>query len=179
MFKAIIYSIIGIMSMVTPGFSKENIMSSFEEVKRENTILVGIECRTQNTPDKAPIDIAALWDKFLKEDIFSQIPSKVSDEVYALYTDYEGDHTKPYSIIIGCMVSSVDNLPEHLVAKKIPGGNFAKFKAVGKHPEALITTWQNIWSDETLSRRYSGDLEVYGQKFQNDPQEVDVLIAIE
>ena len=56
-------------------------------------------------------------DRFFKENISSKIPNKINGDILALYTDYEGDYTKPYSWILGCEVSSLEQVPEGLVGK--------------------------------------------------------------
>ncbi|MES2121913.1 MAG: GyrI-like domain-containing protein, partial [Chlamydiota bacterium] len=125
-----------------------------------------------------PIDIPKLWERFFQECIAEKIPNKASHEVFALYCDYAGDHTQPYSLVIGCLVSSTAEIPQGMVAKTIPGGSYATFRAVGEHPQTLIETWGKIWNTE-LSRTYTGDYELYGEKFtSHSPQEVEVLIAI-
>jgi len=97
----------------------------------------------------------------------------------ALYCDYEGDYTQPYSLVIVCPVSSLDNIPEGMVAKTIPAGSYAVFRAIGEYPASLIETWGNIWQTE-LKRTYTGDYEFYGEKFvSSESKEVEVFMAIE
>ncbi len=142
--------------------------------------LIGIECRTSNLPDAAPVDIPKHWQKFYNENVIGKVPNKISNEVIALYCDYEGDYTQPYSLVIGCAVDSLDAIPTGMVGKIIPSSTYAVFQAVGEHPKALIETWTNIWQQSNLKRSYTGDFEVYGENFFSEsPQKVDVLIAIE
>lgn len=139
--------------------------------------VIGIECRTSNASDAAPRDIPKLWQKFYENDVLSKISNKASEEVIALYCDYEGDYTKPYSCVIGCAVISVKEIPEGLVAKTIPASTFMVFHATGEFPKSLIATWNKIWQSN-LQRTYSGDYEVYGKKFETEST-VEILIAIE
>lgn len=141
--------------------------------------MIGIECRTSNSSEEGPYDIPQLWNRFYSEDIISKIPNKVSSEVVALYCDYEGDYTKPYSLIIGCAVTSLFIVPEGMVAKMIPGGFYALFTAIGEYPACLIETWGAIWQID-LKRTYTGDYELYGDRFTSRvPKEVDIFIAID
>ena len=158
--------------------SKETAMANYTVVKKPDILLLGIECRTSNDSGAAINDIPVLWERFYNEGIISQIPDKTSNEVIALYCDYEGDHTQPYSVVIGCPVSAIDVVPEGLVAKKIPGGTYAAYQAIGEHPKSLIETWGEIWQTD-LPRTFTGDYEVYGENFTTDsPQEVDIFIAL-
>jgi len=140
-------------------------------------MVIGIECRTSNNPEAGPRDIPQLWGRFFSEGVSSRIPNKAVDKVIALYCDYEGDHTKPYSLVIGCPVTSIDEIPEGMVAKTLSATRFAVFRAIGEHPQTLIATWGEIWQTN-LGRTYTGDYEVYGEKFVGDPPEVEVYIAI-
>lgn len=154
-------------------------MEEYTTLKRDEMLVVGIKLKTSNDPKRGPLEIPKHWDRFFKEQVQSRIPSKISDEVIALYCDYEGDYTKPYTMVIGSAVSSIDNIPEGMVFKKVPAGHYALFQAVGPHPEALINTWGKIWQSNSLDRTYTGDFEVYGPHFsQKSPPEIEVLIAI-
>ena len=118
-------------------------------------------------------------DKFFKENILGKIPNKINGSVIALYTDYEGDFTKPYSWILGSEVSTLDQVPEGLVGKIITASKYAVYTTQGGFPQGLITVWQEIWKSD-LQRLYTSDYEVYRSDF--DPQsnpEVKVYIAIE
>ena len=147
-------------------------------VKRPSMIIVGISCRTSNDPKAAPVDIPKLWQRFYAEGIAGQIQNKISEEVIALYCDYEGDHTKPYTVVVGCPVSSVETKPEGMVVKIIPEASYIEYRAAGEHPKALMATWGKIWKTP-LARTYTGDYEVYGQSFARETdKEVQVYVAV-
>lgn len=138
--------------------------------------VVGIACRTSN--DNAMVDIPLHWARFFSENIADQIPNKATDEVVALYCDYESDHNHPYTLIIGCKTNDLSEVPEGLEARTIPSSQYAQFQAKGTFPESLINTWINIWQTD-LPRTYTGDFEVYGEAFTGPERQVDVFIAIE
>jgi len=158
--------------------TKGSKMGNNQMIQKDAVTIIGIECRTSNSPGKGSHDIPKLWERFYKEDILSKIPHIASKEVFALYCDYEKDHTKSFSVVIGCPVSSTDQIPEGMVVKTIPAGSYALFRAIGKHPKAVIETWGEIWQSD-LKRTFTGDFEIYGEKFTKNPQEVQVLIAVE
>ena len=83
-------------------------MGSYDVVHQPSTMIVGIACRTSNAPEAASHDIPRLWDRFYRENVMKKVQNKISDEVLALYCDYESDHTGPYSLVIGCLVSSLE-----------------------------------------------------------------------
>ena len=105
--------------------------------------------------------------------------NKLNETVYAVYTDYEKDHTKPYTTIVGYAVENVNAVPEGLVAKSIAGENYTKFTAKGKLDAGVVyNEWLNIWN-APIDRTYTTDFEVYDEKAAN-PQdaEVDIFIAV-
>jgi predicted transcriptional regulator YdeE len=137
---------------------------------------IGLELRTNN--DECAFTMPAHKEKFFRENIPALIPNKSNNNIYALYTDYEGDYTKPYSWILGCEVSSLDEVPEGLVGKVIPASDYAVFTTQGKFPAGLIAAWQAIWKSN-LQRAYTSDFELYSADFdpENNPQ-VKVYIAV-
>lgn len=154
-------------------------MEDYKVIHKPAIQVIGIELRTSNASDKGPKEIPLHWEKFYSDNILEKIPNKDSSEILAVYCDYEGDETQPYSLIIGCSVSSIDHIPEGLVAKKLPATSYAVIPAIGEHPTKLIEAWGNIWQS-SLKRTYTGDFELYGEDFAViSPQKVDVYIAIE
>jgi predicted transcriptional regulator YdeE len=138
--------------------------------------IIGIEIRTSNA--EAMNTIGSHWNKFFSEGIKDKIPNKVSEEIIALYCDYEGDYTKPYNFVIGCKVSRIDNIPSGMVSKKIPASKFAVFTAKGKMPDCIIETWKQIWGMD-IERTYTGDYEVYDERASNPASsEVDIYVAV-
>lgn len=141
--------------------------------------IIGLPVRTSNEEGRAANDIPALWERFFAEAVSSKIANKLSEDIYCLYTDYETDHTKPYTAVLGYKVTDLDSVPEGLVGKTVPGKRFERFTASGKLSEGIVfREWTTIWS-MPLDRAYSGDFEVYGPKSQNPEQaEVDIFIAL-
>ncbi len=141
--------------------------------------VIGIAVRTTNENGQSGKDIAELWQRFMSENILSKIPNKVNNDIYSLYTDYEGNHTKPYTAILSCKVKSTDIIPNGMVAKTIQGGNYAKFVAKGDLTKgAVYEEWSKIWNTD-LDRLYTADFEIYGEKAQNPKDaEVEIFVGI-
>lgn len=148
-------------------------------MKKQAFKIIGLSIRTTNQDNQATKDILNLWQEFLSEDVVNQIPNKLSLEIYSIYTDYEGDHMAPYTVILGCKVDSLDKIPDGMIGREIPEGNYIKRTVVGNLKEGVIfEEWQDIW-DSDLERVYSADYEVYGEKAQNpEDAEVDIFIAV-
>lgn len=146
---------------------------------KQELYIVGIEVRTTNENGQAAKDIPALWNRFMQEGIADRIPNKTDATIYALYTDYESDHTRPYTTILGCHVKSLDNIPEDFTVKIVPESNYEQFVAKGDLTQnAVIDVWMEIWNSDLL-RAYTTDLEIYGGKAVNPTDgEATILIAV-
>lgn len=139
---------------------------NFEEIVLNDFTIVGISVETINADGKAQQDITVLWQRFLSESILQQIPNKVSEDIYCVYTNYESDYKGKYTTILGCKVASVDTSSHIFVVKEIIGGKYYKFISEGPIPESVGRTWSNIWETD-YPRRYSADFDIYGAKSQD------------
>ena len=141
--------------------------------------IIGISTRTTNKDKQAQQDLGNLWGQFYSENLLNKIPNKISNEIIAIYTDYKSDFTEDYTTIIGIPLSTLDEIPNGLIGREFQAENFQKFTAKGEMPNAVVTTWVDIWQkDKELDRKYSYDFEVYGEKSQNgENSEVEIFIA--
>ena len=142
--------------------------------------LAGIKVRTTNKSGKAQKDLNDLWGRFFSEKIQEKIKFKLTDNIYSVYTDYETDHSGEYTVFIGCSVSSFEDQSDGLSDLQISEGNFRRYIAAGKLPEAVIKTWTEIWKqDDKLNRAYVADFEVYGLKSKDpDNPEVEIYLSV-
>src|SRR5258706_3497472 len=145
-----------------------------KEINLPESNIIGIMTKASNSDMQS---ISVLWGRFYSEDILNKIPNKLGNDIISLYCDYEGDYTKPYSLLIGCRVSSTENIPESMTVKKIPAGKYVVFTAKGKIPDSIIKTWQKIWGSG-IERAYTFDYEDYGESSTNPEKEVDIYIAV-
>lgn len=143
--------------------------------------IIGISIRTTNQNGQAAKDIEALWGRFWSEDIQQKVPNKNGDEIFAVYTDYESDFTGFYTTIVGLPVKSLENIPDGFVGITIETANYQKFVSKGKMPEAVVSTWFEIWGNKELNlqRAYKADFTIHGKKyFDGDNAEVETFISV-
>jgi predicted transcriptional regulator YdeE len=160
---------------------QKNTYSTLNNQTIQKFYVIGISTRTTNENGQSAKDIEALWGKFWGEEIQKQIPNKMSDEIYAVYTNYETDFTGPYTTIVGLPVSSLENIPKGFVGITIETAVYQKFVSKGKMPEAVFNTWLEIWGnkDLNLKRAYKADFTIHGQKYYDgDKAEVETFISI-
>jgi len=108
--------------------------------------IIGLAIRTTNENNQSATDIPALWGKFFSENIMAGIPNKIDNNIYCVYTDYEKDHTKPYTTLLGCKVSAIADIPETLTGKSFTGGKYVVYTAEGKMTDNIVfKEWLSIW----------------------------------
>lgn len=141
--------------------------------------VIGVSVRTTNENGQSANDIQALWDKFMSEGVANKIPNKIDGEILSIYTNYESDHTKPYDTILGCRVSSLEEIPEGMIGQFFEGGNYGEFISKGDLSQGIVyTTWTEIW-EKDQDREFTADFEVYGEKAQNPiDAQVNIYIAL-
>lgn len=167
------------MSQGQSTFALNQKDKNMQKVKIKPFKLIGIFVRTTNENAQAAKKIPELWGKFMSENMLNKIPNKVDNTIYSLYTDYEGDHTKPYTAILGCKVENLSMVPEGMIGRSFEGGDYIKITAKGDLTKGLIVDeWSKIWAMD-LERMFTADFEVFGEKAQNPANaEVDFLVAV-
>lgn len=141
--------------------------------------IIGILTETTNENGQSIKDVEEIWGVFWGENISDKIPNKESNEIYAVYTDYESDYTGKYTLIIGFPVTTLDTIPDGFIGREISVGKNEKYISKGKMPEAILKTWTEIWQDTQLKRAYRADVTVHGKKyFDGDSAEVETYISI-
>jgi predicted transcriptional regulator YdeE len=151
-----------------------------DQVKTGGFKLIGkkLPVLTTNEGGQSNIDCGNLWQQFLKENVKNNIPGKISDDIFAVYFDYEGDHTKPFSFFIGCKVGIDTRTPQGMDGLFIPSENYYRFLAKGKIPDCVADAWKEIWTSK-IGRAYKYDFEVYGERSQNwNDAEVEIYLSL-
>ncbi len=150
-----------------------------EKVNIKAFTVIGVSVRTTNENGQSAKDIGELWNKFMSEGIIEKIPNKIDNTILSIYTDYESDHTKPYTTLLGCKVENLNEIPKGMIGMEFKGGIHTKFTAKGDLTKgAVYVEWSKIWKMD-LKRTYTADFEIYGEKAQNPTNaEVDIFVAI-
>ena len=130
----------------------------YELVNVGEKTVEGIMIRTENAEGKAVREIAALWKDFFESGKAGLIRGRVNGKFVGLYTDYEGDFTKPYSYIAGSETDG--SAPPAFTVKKICAGKYAKFVAKGNLEEGVGEIWNAVWG-LPFKRTYKSDFEEY------------------
>lgn len=134
--------------------------------------------KTSNKNGQSAIDCGKLWQKFAEGRYTEKIPEKASNDVFAVYFNYEGDYTKPFSYFIGCKVSEKAKVPDGMDSLIIPGGKYRIIKAKGKLPDCISKAWGVIWS-VIYTRAYKTDFEIYGDRSMNwEDAEVEIFLSV-
>jgi predicted transcriptional regulator YdeE len=140
---------------------------------------LALKTKTTNVNEQSGIDCGNLWQEFEKGKYAEMIPNKLTDEVFAVYHQYEGDHTKPFSYFIGCKVKEDTEVPAGLDSLTIAKGTYQKIEAKGIMPDCVINTWKEIWVSD-IPRSYKMDFEVYDERSRDwSNAEVDLYLSVQ
>lgn len=136
--------------------------------------VVGLELRTSN--EQAFETIPGHWQKVVQQGVLATIPGKTSDDVYAVYTNFENagkNNQGQYSLIIGAAVEAGSPVPAGLVAAEIPASQRLSFAVESGHPERVGEKWQEIWGKGDLGNTYLADYERYRSN-----GEIEILVGV-
>lgn len=139
--------------------------------ERDGFRVIGFQIRASN---ENPAALGGVWEQFLKGGGAAQIGSRLSDDIVAVYCEYEGDHEQPYTFLLGCRVREGSTVPDGMVERYVPGGQYEQFEAVGEQPKALMEAWPKIWT-APIQRAFDADFEVHHAE---DRQKVSIFIGV-
>lgn len=142
--------------------------------------MVGIEHRL-NLNDVLSVEkIGNLWKKFFAEDIPSQIKDVAEPiKTIGLYTHYDRDGN--YALIPGCIVNSLNNIPEGMKGYTVPAAKYALFTIDIQSPKVIADFWQELWTHkDTLgfTRAFTKDFELYDHRFSSNKPEMYIYISV-
>ena len=130
---------------------------------RPGRTLLGREIRASNDDPEA---LGEAWAGFFERGATAGIPGRLDEDVYAVYSDYAGDETQPYTYFIGCEVEADAPVPARMVSRILPDAKFEVFVSEGKQPAALMQTWAEIHA-ANLDRSFEMVYEVHLAKQAN------------
>lgn len=122
--------------------------------------IIGLELRTSN--DVAFETIPAHWQRFMGEQTLGRIPNRVSDNVYAVYTNYQNpgiNNQGMYSCILGAAITTKEQIPDGLVAVPLPASSYQVVPV--ERADRVGQAWQDIWQQDTSQRTFIADSECY------------------
>jgi len=152
------------------------------EHAEQDLVIVGIAQRID--PAEAATSIPALWGRFMSEAVASKVTSGALNDgnIYAVYCDYEADHQRPYTMVLGVAVSKTADVPEGMRRVRVPSGKYAAFTAKGDPSAVIWQTWTHInteWPARN-ARRYIADYERYPTRAMTPSSvEADVIVGID
>jgi predicted transcriptional regulator YdeE len=160
--------------------------SAVKIVHKSSFSVIGVEVRTSNAKE-ATADgiIGKQWQKFFQDGTLEQIPNKSGSDLYAVYSDYAGDHNGEYSFLIGTRVKDGSTAPPGFVLKTIPSGKYAVVTTEsGPVAKVVVAAWQRVWQLEEAHelggvRAYKADFEVYDQRATDlENSVVDLYVGV-
>jgi predicted transcriptional regulator YdeE len=109
-----------------------------------------------------PRKIGDAWRRFHEIGGIQSIAARISDDVYCVYCEYEGDWTQPFTVVIGCAVDASAVARDGMKMVAIEAGSYAVFAAQGELPQSIFYAWSEVWQT-SLNRRYQADYDRYDE----------------
>ena len=141
----------------------------------KSLMLLGISTRTNNENEKneETQKIAALWEKYDSDNIFSKTLNKLSNtSFYGVYSNYESDVNGDYDAMVAVEVTKAKNN-----ATIIENQKYLVFTKNGELPEVAFEAWKEVWeyfeNNSDYERAYGVDFEKYSKK-----DEIEIYISI-
>lgn len=145
--------------------------------------IIGVERYTENGVQS----LLDAWSEFSRR--YADIPNKADPPIVWAYEDYSrGFEPVPnglpkYYFIVGVHVTSIESLPEGLIAKRAAGGEYARFDYEGvlDNLKDVFRYIYDEWlpkSSFVLDRGRPADLVRYPERAENDLGAVQIFIPI-
>lgn len=131
--------------------------------------VIGIELRTCNRD--AARAIPPFWQRLSQERVLEQLPQRLSDDVYAVYTHFEHagvSNEGLYSLVIGAALPAQAPVPAGMVRVVAPAGRRAVFEVARGRPDLVGAAWAGIWEHDELPKSFVADYERYRADGQID-----------
>lgn len=136
--------------------------------------VVGLELRTSNAD--AFETIPAHWQQFSQQEVLDQIPGKLSDDVFAVYTHFSDEgrsNAGTYSLVVGAQVAAGSQVPAGLAGVTLAPQRRKVVSVEKGRPDQVAAKWQEIWQTDNLGNTYLADYERYQAS-----GEIDIFIGV-
>jgi predicted transcriptional regulator YdeE len=153
-------------------------IAKIEHTEQQVFYVAGISLRTTNQNGQSAKDIGDLWTKFMTEGIVEKLTDRISDDILCVYTDYESDYTGFYTAVLGCKVTSINDLSEDMDGIAIKAGKYDIYYLEGSFPNNVHEAWVEIWNCST-PRSYTADYDLYSAGAKSfEETEVKIYLAV-
>jgi predicted transcriptional regulator YdeE len=133
-----------------------------EITAHDRMTITGLPLRTSN--DVAAETIPPHWGAFSARGGVQQVPARLDDEVFAVYTGFahEGvDNSGDYTLVIGCRVPDGSPTPPGLATVVVPASHRVAFAVEPGRPDLVGRAWREIWTRDDLAKTFVADVERY------------------
>jgi predicted transcriptional regulator YdeE len=146
--------------------------------------VIGVSVRTDNHEEAGGNGmIPQLWQRVMQEGLLENVPSRADGNLTVVYTNYASDNSGEYTYVLGVRVTSVDKVPDAMVAVNVPAGRYAVVESdKGSLQEVMPKVWRRI--NTTLAgqlggpRAFKADFEVYPEGFDWQNAQIGVHLGL-
>lgn len=146
--------------------------------------VVGLWVRTTNQKEAGGTGlIPQLWQRVMQEGLVENIPHRADNNLTIVYTNYASEQSGEYTYVLGVRVSSVDKVPDGMMAVNVPAGKYAVVESdQGALPDVLPKVWQRIHimpaTEMGGQRAFKADFEVYPEGFDWQNAQIPIYVGL-
>jgi predicted transcriptional regulator YdeE len=137
--------------------------------------VLGLALRTSNAEGFETIP--AHWQRFFGEGVPARLSSRLDDDLYAVYTDFEHSGRSNeglYTLVIGARVAADCAVPHGLTRVHVPASRRCVFDVPAGAPQQVGEVWREIWARSDLRKTFISDYEHYRAS-----GEIRILVGVE
>lgn len=143
----------------------------------EEMHFVGISTVTSFNEDQIEKDLQEVWEYFLKEDISYVINDIVDPRIFVVYSDYDKEYDGYFTVTVGYMAASADDVYEGLSAVTVSPSTFAVLESDEKGENAVAGLWERVLCSD-LKRKNDFDIEAYTLNDEYEVVKTELMTSI-
>lgn len=128
----------------------------------EPVTIIGRQVRTNSALSVEAIPM--LWSEVTESNMLASVPGRVSDDVYAVYTNLEDagvSNAGYFSFIIGVAVAPSTPVPTGMVLVSIPRSPRLSFAVPSNDPSRVVEAWEQAWAFDDRAKTFTCEYELY------------------
>ncbi|MBN2040860.1 MAG: AraC family transcriptional regulator [Spirochaetes bacterium] len=150
-------------------------------VEKESFLVIGPAIRATSEQEENFKKIPVFWTECLKNKVLETIPNTIKNNAcYGICLDPKSNE---FTYMIAAQVSTLEEIPDNMIGREIPGGKYAVFTAKGPATQAVQDLTRYIYGEWISGSGYSlaerPDFELYDERSNyGDDSEVDIYIPV-
>ncbi|MGP9652132.1 GyrI-like domain-containing protein [Glutamicibacter sp. AOP38-B1-38] len=109
--------------------------------------------------------IPDLWNRVYGERLLNNVPGRIDDDIYAVYTHLENsgrNRSGWFTFLIGVHADPSVTVPEGMSLVSVPASTRASFTVPAGDPTRVMEAWKQAWAYDDAYKTFLCEYERYG-----------------